>query len=300
MADAGKSRVLDVSLDLSRSFTLWTALTGFTLINLAALATDQDLAQRVLTCRSPLKAARSVIASQLLAIPVVLIFLFIGGLLFVLHNRPDLMGGIAAAPPDDSRGVFLSFITGGLPSGLSGLMIAGLFAVGLSSLDSALNAMSSAFVSDFYKRFRPDRSGAHYLAVARAGVAVWGVVLGLFAAFCVYWQQQTPDSSLLQFALRVMVFAYAGLLAVFACAIFTRRGSTRSVSAALGAGFLITLLFDPLVWPKLPLPQSMRGFTLAFPWIMVLATTGAFAVALLGRSAGTRRQRNSNSPAPTR
>ncbi len=299
MTAAGKAQFLDFSLDPSRTFTLWTALTGFTLFNLAALATDQDLAQRVLTCRSPLKAAQSVIASQIIAVPVVLIFLLIGALLFVLHNRPDLLGATTAPPPSDSRKVFLSFITSGLPSGLSGLMIAGLFAVGLSSLDSALNAMSSAFVSDFYKRFRPDRSSAHYLAVARAGVAVWGVTLGLFAAFCVYWQQRTPDSSLLQFALRVMVFAYTGLLAVFVCAVFTRRGSTPSVIAALAAGFLLTLLFDPLVWPNLPLPQSMRGFSLAFPWVMVLATTGAFAVAMLGRSTTTPHDRSAHPPTPT-
>lgn len=285
---AGKLKLIDLSLDPTRPYTLWTAVTGFALLNLAALATDQDLAQRTLTCRSPLHAARSVIASQIIAIPVVLVFMLIGALLFVLYNRPDLLGavGVAPEPPADSRKIFLSFVTGGLPPGLAGLMIAGLFAVGLASLDSALNAMSSTFVNDFYRRARPAQSDRHYLIVGRCGVACWGVILGLFAAFCVYWQRTTPDESLLVFALRVMVFAYTGLLAVFACAVFTRRGTTASVIGALSTGFVLTLLMEPAVWKRLPLPLEAREFALAFPWRMVIATAGAFGVACLGRRNG--------------
>ncbi len=285
---AGKLQVIDLSFDPAKSYTLWTALTGFALLNLAALATDQDLAQRTLTCRSPLLAARSVIASQFIAIPVVLVFMLIGALLFVLYNRPDLLGAAAdaPAPPADSRKIFLSFVTGGLPPGLAGLMIAGLFAAGLSSLDSSLNAMSSTFVSDFYKRARPGKSDGHYLAVGRTGVACWGMILGLFAAFCVVWQRMTPDESLLMFALRVMVFAYTGLLAVFGCAVFTRRGTTLSVIGALITGFALTLLMEPAVWSRLPLPEAARTYTLAFPWRMVIATLGAFGVACLGARNG--------------
>lgn len=282
---AKKLKLIDLSFDPTVSYTLWTAITGFALLNLAALATDQDLAQRTLTCRSPLLAARSVIASQFLAIPVVLVFMLIGALLFVLYNRPELLGaaaGDAPIPPADSRKIFLSFVTGGLPPGLAGLMIAGLFAAGLSSLDSSLNAMSSTFVSDFYKRARPGKSDGHYLVIGRAGVACWGVILGGFAAFCVYWQRLTPDESLLEFALRVMVFAYTGLLAVFACAVFSRRGTTASVIAALSVGFSLTLLLEPAVWKRLPLPDEIATYKLAFPWRMVIATACAFGVACLG------------------
>lgn len=298
LRDADKLQILDFSTDPGASFTVWTSLTGFALLNLAALATDQDLAQRMLTCRSSVKAAWSVIASQLMAIPVVLVFMLIGALLFVTHQQPELAGSAGLAPaPADSRGVFLDFIVGGLPAGLSGLMIAGLFAVGLSSLDSALNAMSSTFVNDFYKRVRPGRTDRHYLAIGRAGVAAWGIALGAFAVFCVFWQRSTPDESLLEFALRVMVFAYAGLLAVFTCAVFTRRGSAFSAIAALATGFVVTLLLEPAVWALLPLPSRLSELKLAFPWRMTIATLIAFGVSVLGgRSSRSMALRSAISP----
>ncbi len=294
---ASKLALIRTTTDLSAPFTLWTALTGFTLLNLAALGTDQDLVQRMLTCRSPLKASWSVISSQLIAIPVVLVFMVLGLLLFVFHKRPDLMGTALGEAPIGKE-VFLRFITFDMPPGMSGLMIAGLFAIGLTSLNSALNAMSSTFVSDFYRRWRPTSSETHYLRAARLAVVAWGVILAFFAALCVWWQSDsTRQTTLLEFALGVMVYAYTGLLAVFLCALFTRRGSTPSVLAALATGFLLTLAMEPALfraWTALfawsaATPDIADGFRLgelrlAFPWRMVIATAGALAVCLAGKS----------------
>lgn len=285
LSSAGKLTLIDTSFDPTVSFTLWTALTGFALLNLAALGTDQDLAQRLLTCRSAWKAGWSVVWSQLIGLPVVLLFLTMGLLLWVYHQQPDLMGAAWPGPaPEDSRKAFLAYLTGGLPPGLSGLMIAGLFAAGLSSLDSTLNAMSSAFVNDCYRRMRPGRDERHYLRTARIGVVVAGVLLASFAAFCVFWQQSSEDT-LLEFALRVMVFAYAGLVAVFLCALLTRRGTTGSVISALGVGFAATLATEPVVLTRLGWPQEHIP---AFPWRLVFAALLAFIVACLPRGRGAR------------
>lgn len=281
---ASKLTIISMSIDPGVPFTLWTALTGFALFNMAALGADQDLVQRMLTCRSAWRAGWSVVWSQLIAIPVVFVFMLLGLLMYVFYSRPDLMGtAFPGGTPPEGKEVFLRFITTQMPAGMSGLMIAGLFAIGLASLDSALNAMSSTFVSDFYKRCRPGRPDAHYLLVGRLGVAGWGVVLGLFASVCVAWHGSTRGQTLLEFALSVMVFAYTGLLAVFLCALFTKRGSTASVLAALAAGFMLTLLMDPALWSKLTPIKP-----LAFPWRMVAATAGAFAVCCAGRRRNTR------------
>lgn len=286
LRESGKLALVDTSFDLTKSFTLWTALTGFALLNLAALGTDQDLAQRLLTCRSAWKAGWSVVWSQLIGLPVVALFLAIGLLLWVFFNRPDLMGGAwTGGAPSDSRKVFLSYLTSGLPRGLSGLMIAGLFAAGLSSLDSTLNAMSSAFVNDCYKRLRPGREERHYLRVARIGVCVAGVLLACFAGFCVFWQR-TSDDTLLEFALRVMVFAYAGLVAVFLCALLTRRGTGASAIAALVCGFVVTLATEPFALTRLGVqPEHIP----AFPWRLVFAAAVSFVVAAAPRGSAAAR-----------
>jgi Na+/proline symporter len=103
------------------------------------------------------------------------------------------MGAAApTTPPSGSETVFLSFIINEMPTGLAGLMMAGLFAAGIGSLLSAINAMAATFLNDFYRPMRPGRDERHYLAVGRLGVVAWGVVLGVFACGCVYWYAAAP------------------------------------------------------------------------------------------------------------
>ncbi len=301
--EASKLTIVRVGFDFSRpwfgfdpteEFTLLTAGSGFCLLFLAAFGTDQDLVQRALTCRSAGHAGRSVILSMLLQAPATLLFLAIGSLLWVFYRRPDLAGAVHTPGADDK--IFLQFILGHVPHGLAGLMFAGLFAAGLSSV----NAMSSTFVNDCYKQVRPGRSERHYLSVGRWGVAAFGVILGLFASACVFWYDPKEDT-LVSFALNVMQFAYAGLLGVFLTALFTRRGSSASAIAALFTGFLVVTALQPPVWKWLTswsdataANPSDAAFTLgdlrlAFPWRLVIGTIAATAVCCAGRSppAGT-------------
>ena len=291
---ASKLTVIDPGWDLSKSglgfdpssyYTLLTALTGLTLLNIGAYGTDQDLVQRVLTCRSAAKGSRSVIAAILGSIPVIALFLAIGSLLYIFYQRPDLMGTAAPAyTVDDSRQIFLSFILAEMPAGMPGLMIAGLFAAGLSSLNSALNAMASSFVNDWYRAVFPDRGERHYLQAGRFAVVGWGVVLGGFAMACVHWQQ-AAEQSLIDFALSVMAFAYSGLVAVFLTAVLTTRGNGRSAMLALAAGFGAVTLLQPQIW-SVWAPAAWQSLKMSFPWQLLIATCLAMAVCCLGRYQG--------------
>ncbi|MBX3402513.1 MAG: hypothetical protein KF699_03775 [Phycisphaeraceae bacterium] len=287
--DAGAPRL---GFDLSQSYTLLTALTGFMLLNLAALGTDQDLAQRMLSCKSAAKGAQSVILSQLITVPVVLLFLLIGLLLFIVNKRPDLVAPPAYEVAAGTK-VFPQFILQRMPTGLKGLMMAGLFAAALTTILSALNAMSAAFVTDFYRKVRPARDDGHYLRVSRWAVVGWGVIVGAFAMLCVAWHEGSGET-LIQFALKVMIFAYAGLVGVFFCAIFTRRGSACSVIAALAVGAAAVLLLEPLLFSKwaahVPIwsdagtntARTLADVTIAFPWRMTIAAACAFGVCVIG------------------
>lgn len=267
-----------------KEFTLLTALTGFLLFGVAAYGTDQDLAQRVLTCRSSLRGSMSAVSAILLSLPVTLVLMLAGLLLYVFYQRPDLMGVFAPrSPPAQSAKVFVAFVLDEMPAGLRGLFLAGLFAVALGSFNSVLNAMSSTLVADFYRQWRPARPERHYVQVGRACMAMWGLILGAFACSCVYWHNASDPRSekLINFALSVMNFAYSGLLAVFLTALFTRRGSSASVIAALVTGFLVVLALEMRLWQYGP--AGWDNFQLAFPWRMVAATALAFFVSLLGR-----------------
>ena len=279
---------------LAHSYTFFTALTGFMLLNLAALGTDQDLAQRMLACRTPAAGAKSVVLSQLITVPVVFIFLVIGLLLFIVNKRPDIV-----APPSyelaTSTKVFPQFILERMPTGLKGLMMAGLFAAALTTILSALNAMSAAFVTDVYRKSVVGRPERHYLAVSRLAVVGWGVIVAGFAGLCVLWHDDATGETLIQFALKVMTFAYAGLVGVYFCAIFTRQGSTSSVIAALITGATVVVLMEPVVWSRwavwFPIEDAADGtartladVAIAFPWRMAIASVCAFLVSLLGKT----------------
>ena len=102
----------------------------------------------------------------------------------------------------------------------------------------------------------------------------FGLLLGLFAGFSILWQEARPQTTLIDFALQVMIFAYSGLVAVFLAAIFTRRGSGASAVVALVVGFGAVLVM-----------QWNFATVLAFPWQMFIATALAFGVCCLGRRA---------------
>jgi SSS family transporter len=293
--DDGHSKltVLSLSTDFSSKtpYTLWTAVIAFTVMSIGSYGVDHDLAQRMLTCKSARAGGKAAIGAIIAAIPTVGLFLVVGLLLWVFYANP---GGIARTGDlgyeiDDTRKIFLNFILHEMPPGLTGLMLAGLFAAGLSSLNSALNAMSSTLVSDFLKPLGFIRSAEHEVTVGRMGVCVWGVVLGAFACVCVVWQQ-VSDLPLLDFALSVMIFAYAGLVAVFLAAIFTKRGNTFTVISALIIGFEVIWLLRPIGWAGwtelTPWRWELSRVSLAWPWHLPIGVGIAFGVVMFGRRPG--------------
>lgn len=278
-----KLLLVDTSTSPAIHFTLWTSLIAFPLMGLASYGTDHDLAQRMLTCKTAIKGGQSAVLAILLGIPIVALFMLIGLLLYVFYGEPGKMG--AAAPtyqPPESKKVFLTFILREMPAGMSGLMMAGLLSVGISSLNSALNAMSATAIKDFYMVRRPGLPPHHYVTAGRIGVVAWGVVLALFAVFCVYWQRANSQT-LIDLALGVMTFAYAGLLAVFLTALFTKRGNSASAIAAIIVGFLVLATLQPIAWNRYAWAIGLKGVKIAWPWHLVIGTGIAFVVCILGK-----------------
>ncbi|MBA2481611.1 MAG: sodium/solute symporter [Planctomycetes bacterium] len=286
VGDHSKLAVLSFDLSPGTTFTVFTAITGWVLFNLAAYGTDQDLAQRMLTCKDAVRGGRSALFAILMGIPVTMLFMAIGLLLYLYYQRPDLMGAAAPTyPTPKAKDVFLSFIHHEMPQGLRGLMMAGLFSVAFASLLSALNAMASAFVNDFYRPLLKNRPDRHYLLIGRLAVVGWGIVLALFACACVAWWKHNNET-LIEFALGVMTFAYSGLLAVFLTTLFTRRGTPFTAISSLVMGFAMTAFLQPAIWynftcwilPDLSTHQGIHRLVLASPWRLLIATAVSLAV----------------------
>lgn len=281
----------DGGFDVKEPFTLITACTGWMLLLLAAYGTDQDLVQRLLACENARKGSWSVISGVLMSIPVVLVFAVIGILLWVYYQCPGITGRATPAYLGGDTGeVYLKFALREMPAGMTGLVLAGVMAAGPAGINSSLNSMATTFVSDVYRPLARGKSDAHYVSVGRWATAGWALVLALFALVCVHWKNANNEA-ILPFVMGVMTFAYAGMLAVFVAALFTRRGNVASAIASLIGGIVVVSLLQPGViawwwtatcsWTGVPAP------VLAAPWRMVVGFLASLAIVVI--PAGNRR-----------
>jgi len=224
-----KLNFIDTSLD--GKFSIIGLLTGWLLLNIAAFGLDQDMTQRVLSCKNEKEAAKSLIVSILLTIPVVLIFMSIGVLLFVFYKETNVVQNFDG----ENITIFMYYILNEMPEGLRGLVTVGAIAAALSSTNSVLGAMASVAVQDIYKPWRLKRGEVdemHFVRASRKAVIFFAVVLSIMAMISYFWQRYS-DLSLIGFALGVMAFAYTGLLGVYFSALFTSRGNSYTVPLAL-------------------------------------------------------------------
>jgi len=276
----GKLKLIDFSF--SGGFTIWTLLSGWLLLNIAAYGLDQDMTQRVLTCKNREEGAKSLIYSILFTIPVAILFLVIGLLLYLFYQHPELSGVKEVCVDQNVDGesvkIFMLYILNEMPEGLRGLVTVGAIAAALSSTNSVLSAMSSVAIEDIYRPWltKNSRDEKHYLKASRFMVVVFAILLSFMAMLSFYWQQYS-ELPLLNFALGVMAFAYASLLGVYGAAIFTNRGNEKTVLLALIGGFLTVLILQPYIIGEL------INLKIDFSVMMILGTVVSFFIMMLGK-----------------
>jgi Na+(H+)/acetate symporter ActP len=149
--------------------------------------------------------------------------------------RREAAGVVQAVTGDtgysDVNYVFPSFVTGHMPVGLVGLIIAAIFAAAMSTIAAELNSLSTATVIDFYRRLiRTEASEAHYLSVSKAVTGFWGLVA------CVVALYAANLGPLIDVVNRFGSFFYGSLLGVFVLAVAIPRATARGAFVGLLAG----------------------------------------------------------------
>lgn len=199
----------------------WSILLGTLALQFGPYTTDQSVVQRYLTTRDERGAARGIWLNGALAIPIGLLFMALGTCLYVFfEHRPE---ALPVAMQNDE--VFPLFVSTQLPTGLSGLVIAGIFAASMSSLDSSMHSIATAVTVDWYGRLNPNATERGALRVAK------GLTVGLGAlAVGTAWVLVTYDiESLWFFFQKCLGLLSSGVVGIFALGIFTRRASSRGV-----------------------------------------------------------------------
>lgn len=228
-AAAGKLKLLDLSIDPNRAFTLWTALLANTVVCLNAYGTDQMMVQRLLCCRGPRPACLAIVCSSV-GLGIALLALFVGLGLFAFYQQHPLEGELAARVADKAERIFPIFIVRELPSGLTGLLVAAVFAAAISSPLAALAQSTVHTTRSVLRWWRGgEKPGAAPTAhseevsvrTARGLVVLWGLVLGGVAQLMVFAYEHYGD--ILNLALAMASFTGGALLAAF-CLAFLRLG----------------------------------------------------------------------------
>jgi SSS family transporter len=279
---------------------LLIGLAGGFVLTLATHGTDQDLVQRMLTCRDARGGASSLVASAAVFFPMACLFLLIGTLLWFLHDQhPELRPALGQADY-----YFPDFIVRQVPRGVAGILFAGVFAAALSSLTSVLNALSSTAIEDFYRPFlRPRQDERHYVLASRVATVLWGVALvGTALAFL------GSSQGVLDLALSVLTYFYGAILGAFLLGIFTRRGSALSTALGMLVSVPCVLLLQARAFLDAPekAPDAVRSWLEALPaawaaavkaWVPLLGwplwiiagTAVSVAIGALGRQTIARR-----------
>lgn len=159
--------------------TFWVVLIYGLFTNMQNYGIDQNYVQRYMTTKSTAEAVKSTLFGSLLYIPVSLVFVYIGTALFAYYTaRPELLPAGTA-----SDQVFPWFIVHGLPTGLTGLVIASIFSAGMSTVATSINSSATIVLTDFVKRWTkkemPEKRNMQVLYLASFVVGGLGIVMGL-------------------------------------------------------------------------------------------------------------------------
>jgi SSS family solute:Na+ symporter len=222
-----KFRVANLGWSISQP-VLWVVAIGALLTNLVTYTSDQVVVQRYLTTATEGEARRSIYTNALMVIPASIIFFGVGtALWFYYRHHP---GGLN--PNGRTDDVFPWFISQQLPAGLSGLVIAGLFAATMSTISSSMNSIATVVTTDFYKPLYKDATDRQCLRFARLFTILLGMLGCGIACYLVYLQNASIWDQYLK-----IIGLFGGCLAgMFAAGIFFPRINSRGILA----GFIIS------------------------------------------------------------
>jgi SSS family solute:Na+ symporter len=265
-------------------------------INLQNFGIDQSYVQRYQTANSLPAARRSLWLGALTYMPVSALFLFIGTALYAYYSAQPQLLPEALRTAEAADRVFPYFIVAQLPAGLTGLVIAALFAAAQSTLSTSINSSATVLATDFYRRLlRPQYEAADRPSMASGPrldpigderrllrvLRVTSVLLGLLGT----------GAALLMISIKSTLDVWwnlagifsGGMLGLFLLGALSRRAG----SVQAGIGMVLGLLV--LAWAALS-PQL--GLAWANPFHAFMTTVmGTLTIFLVGIVLSRRRGR---------
>ena len=230
-AEHNKFSLGSFGASLSES-TFWVLLLYGLFTNLNNYGIDQNYVQRYMTTKSTKEAVKSTMFGSLLYVPISLIFVYIGTALFSYYSaQPELLP--AGTPADQ---VFPHFIVHGLPTGITGLVIAAIFSAGMSTVATSINSSATIVLTDFVNHFSKkedsNKRDMKTLYLTSLIVGVVGIVIGIL--------MMQVDGVLDAWWTLASIFS-GGVLGLFLLTLIARKPNRAASITAAVVGMLVVI-----------------------------------------------------------
>jgi SSS family solute:Na+ symporter len=252
---AGKLHTFDFSFDRMQPYTFWAAVLGGGFISMSSHGVDQIIVQRLLTTKDLRSSQKALVGSAFAIIVQFTLFLGVGLGLWVFYQGRTF---------ERSDEIFARFIVEQLPPGITGLLIAGVFAAAMSTLSGSINSLASASAFDYWAPLvgagetHGDEADARVLRAGKVFSLIWAVML---VGAAVLFIPLSKGTSAVEVALGIASLVYGGLLGAFFLGVLTRRPGQWAAIIGVGVGIgLTTLLRNEMAWPWYALFGSVVTF----------------------------------------
>jgi len=232
-AAANKTRMFDFSFDLTKA-TVW----GFIFLVLfdvvLTFPKDQVLMQRTLSTKNDRDAGRSIWAFAAIMIPGGFVFYSIGTALYVYYQaNPGRMNPLLSIDA-----TFPMFIAAELPMGVTGLIIAGIFAAAMATLSSIMNSVATLASVDFYEKLVKHKDQKKSVLFAELMTVAAGVIGVAFALIL----SRYDIHSLFDVSIELAGLLGGGFAGAYTLGMFTRRANSQGVAIGVASAIVLTTI----------------------------------------------------------
>jgi SSS family transporter len=256
-----KMKLFDFRFDLTKA-TIW----GFVFFAIPEVLTypkDQVMMQRVLSTKSAKEAGWSIWTLALVVVPGSLTFYAIGTALYAFYKQhPEKMNPLLTIDA-----TFPHFIAAELPVGVTGMIIAGIFAASMSTLSSCINSVATLVSVDFYEKLAKNPDPKTSVRIAEALTIVAGVI-GVGTAILLSF---FDIRSFFDLSLELAGLLGGGFAGTYALGIFTRRANWQGAAIGVCVSIVVTLV----AW-LMQLVHSFFYFSIATLTCMVVGYIASY------------------------
>ncbi len=254
--------------------TFWVVLIYGIFINLQNYGIDQNYVQRYMASRNEYEAKKSALLGGLLYIPVSMVFFLIGTSLFAYYTAMPSALPAELHDPAMSDKIFPYFIVNSLPTGLTGLLIASIFAAGMSTVSTSLNSSATVILTDYYKRYKKseitDKDSMKVLYISSLIISILGIgiaiaLINVESALEAWWKLASIFSG--------------GMLGLFLLGAFVKKITPKGAIIGVIVGLII------IVWmslsPYIFTSTSMAEYASPFHGYLTIVF-GTIAIFIVG------------------